>query len=64
MKRLKKYLLLCHLRLTSEEGQGLLEYVLLTVLIAMALISTLTALGITLPTIFQLIVEQLQDDRR
>jgi Flp pilus assembly pilin Flp len=64
MKRFKKSLLLCQLRLTSEEGQGLLEYVLLAVLIAMALISTLTSLGVTLPTIFQLITEQLQGDRR
>ena len=64
MKRFKKGLILCQLWLTSEEGQGLLEYVLLTVLIAMALISMLTSLGVTLPTIFQLITEQLQSDRR
>lgn len=64
MKRFKKGLMLWQLRLTSEEGQGLLEYVLLSVLIAMALISTLTSLGVTLPTIFQLIIEQLQSDRR
>lgn len=64
MKHLQRVVLLCHLRMIGEEGQGLLEYVLLAVLIAIALMSALMSLGFTLPTIFQLITEQLQSDRR
>ena len=64
MKRLRAILLFCHLRLIGEEGQGLMEYILLVVLIAVALISGLVSLGVTLPAIFQLIIEQLQNDRR
>ena len=64
MKRFHQVILLCHLRLVSEEGQGLIEYLLLTILIAIALISVLTSLGVTLPTTFQLIIEQLQNDRQ
>jgi len=50
--------------MSDEDGQGLLEYLLLAVVIAIGLMSALLSLGFTLPTIFQLIIEQLQSDRR
>lgn len=64
MKRLQQLVLSYRLQIVNEEGQGLIEYVMLVLLIAVSLIAMLTSLGVTLPTILQLISEQLQSDRR
>lgn len=64
MKRCREIILFYHLQVMDQEGQGLIEYILLVLLIAVALISGLISLGVTLPAIFQLIIEQLQNDRR
>ena len=50
---------LMSLGLTEEEGQGLVEYALILVLIAIVVIAILTLLGGQVQNVFQLIVNGL-----
>jgi len=43
-------------RLREEEGQGLVEYALILVLIAVAVATTLSVFGVTLASTYQTIV--------
>jgi pilus assembly protein Flp/PilA len=46
---------------TSEEGQGLVEYALILVMVALAAVVTLGALGAVLGELFTNIVERIRD---
>ncbi len=48
------------LYLPREEGQGLVEYALILVLIAVVVIAVLTLLGTQVNSVFQAIADQLQ----
>ncbi len=59
MLALYSYLGCCIARLRSEEGQGLAEYALILVLVAIVVIAALTALGTNVSTTFSTITASL-----
>jgi pilus assembly protein Flp/PilA len=46
-------------KMQNEEGQGLVEYALIIVLVSIAVIVALTALGTNISTVFSTIVTSL-----
>jgi pilus assembly protein Flp/PilA len=45
----------------AEQGQGMVEYALVLILVAVALVAALGVLGVSISGLFQLVVSQVPD---